>query len=259
MRLRYAGTCRLCGSALPAGTEAIYERNSKTVRCLECVTARIMEPDLGSAGASAWREYERRKQKREERIRASHPKLGGLILSLTDDPQSTRAWQSGAVGEKLMAERLKTLPDSARALHDRRILGSRANIDHIVVSPAGVWVIDAKRYQGRRPSLRIEGGIVRPRVESLRIGGRNGGKLVDGLRGQVERVASALPGAKVPVSGVLCFLEADWPLIGGSFTVNGIEVVWPRLLVKKIRDAAPRKVEVDAVTSLLAAAFPAVI
>jgi hypothetical protein len=38
MRLRYAGACRLCGASLPAGTEAIYESETKTVRCLECAT-----------------------------------------------------------------------------------------------------------------------------------------------------------------------------------------------------------------------------
>ena len=34
MRLRYAGTCRVCAAALPAKTEAIYERETKTVRCV---------------------------------------------------------------------------------------------------------------------------------------------------------------------------------------------------------------------------------
>jgi hypothetical protein len=34
MRLRYAGTCRECGIELPAKAEAIYERSSRTVRCL---------------------------------------------------------------------------------------------------------------------------------------------------------------------------------------------------------------------------------
>ncbi|WP_249934607.1 nuclease-related domain-containing protein [Microbacterium ulmi] len=31
-------------------------------------------------------------------------------------------------------------------MHDRRIRGTRANIDHIVIGPPGVWVIDAKRW-----------------------------------------------------------------------------------------------------------------
>ncbi len=34
-------------------------------------------------------------------------------------------------------------------LHDRRIPGSKANIDHIVVGPAGVFAIDTKRYTGK--------------------------------------------------------------------------------------------------------------
>jgi hypothetical protein len=32
-------------------------------------------------------------------------------------------------------------------LHDRRIPGSRANIDHIAIAATGVWVIDSKRYK----------------------------------------------------------------------------------------------------------------
>ncbi|MGJ0223690.1 hypothetical protein ACQUZK_09845, partial [Streptococcus pyogenes] len=36
MRLRYAGTCRACGTTLDAGTRATYLKASKTVRCLTC-------------------------------------------------------------------------------------------------------------------------------------------------------------------------------------------------------------------------------
>ena len=256
MRLRYAGTCYECGTALSPGTETIYDRTTKTVHCVECPSETTDAPsDSGTAGASARREHERRKTTREERIRADHPKLGGLILALTDDPQSTRAWERGAIGEEIMGNRLADLSESFRVLHDRRIPGTRANIDHIVVGPTGVWVIDAKRYKDRRPSLHVEGGIIRPRVESLRIGGRDGTKLVDGMRGQVEKVAS-VSGEGVPVMGVLCFVEADWPMIGGSFRVNDVEVVWPRLLVKRITEASTVPIDVDAVHARLAAHFP---
>jgi len=34
-------------------------------------------------------------------------------------------------------------------LHDRRIPGTRANIDHIAIAPSGLWAIDAKHYKGR--------------------------------------------------------------------------------------------------------------
>jgi hypothetical protein len=39
------------------------------------------------------------------------------------------------------------------ALHDRRMPCSQANIDHIVLVPSGVWVIDSKRVRGR---IRVE-------------------------------------------------------------------------------------------------------
>lgn len=35
MRLRYAGVCMICATELPTRTEAIYERHTKTVRCVD--------------------------------------------------------------------------------------------------------------------------------------------------------------------------------------------------------------------------------
>jgi hypothetical protein len=215
-----------------------------------------MDAGPGSAGGSARREYERRRESREQRIRTNHPKLGGLILALSDDPQSTKAWERGAVGEELMAQRLKDLPDTFRVLHDRRIRGTRANIDQIAIGPSAVWVIDAKRYVDKRPALRVEGGTIRPRVESLRIGGRDGTKLVQGVQSQVERVTAAIDDATVSVRGVLCFVEADWPLIGGSFTVDGVHVLWPRLLIQRMSEAPPQQIDVDRVHARLATTFP---
>ena len=152
MLLRYAGTCRLCGVELPARREAIYERASKSVRCLECPTVAVTPeaaplpgvqphpsaPESGAAGASAQREYERRKGKREERIRAKHPKIGSLILALSDDPPTTTAWSSGARGEVALGARLdKHASETIAVMHDRRFAGTKANIDHIVVTAGG--------------------------------------------------------------------------------------------------------------------------
>lgn len=231
MKLRYAGTCRLCGIDLPARIDAVYERSTRTVRCLACDAVED-EPaaiDLGTPGGSARREYDRRHERREQRIRAKHPKIGGLILGLTDDPQSTTAWQTGALGEERLGQRLSALAsDDLRLLHDRRIPGTRANIDHIAVTPSGVYVIDAKRYAGR-PSLRIEGGIFRERTEKLMVGSRDCTKLVDGVLKQVTVVRDVLP-ADVPVVGVLCFVGADRPLIGGAFSTRGVRVLRPQKL-----------------------------
>jgi hypothetical protein len=59
----------------------------------------------------------------------------------------------------------------------------------------------------------------------------------------------------VPVTAVLCFVEADWPLLGGSFTTRGLEVCWPKVLVKKLA-ATDGTIDVPAVAAAIAAHFP---
>jgi hypothetical protein len=253
MRLRYAGICRVCGVDLAAGDEAIYERTSKTVRCvshdvsapsgpapLSVVDAAAPElvVDSGTAGASARREFERRKAVRDQRIRAKHPRLGGLMLAVTDQPRSTTAWDVGAIGEERLGQGLDRIAsDTVRVLHDRRIPRGTANIDHLAVSASGVYVIDAKKYRGR-PHLKIDGGLFRPHVERLLVGSRDCTKLVDGVLKQIEVVRQHLQG-DVPVHGVLCFVEADWPVFGGTFTIRGVQALWPKKLYPRLQADGP--------------------
>jgi hypothetical protein len=126
MRLRYAGACRVCGVELPAKVEAIYERTTKTVRCVshdvhpavEPAVVEVVDPavvevvESGTAGASARREFERRKAKREERIRTKHPKLGGLMLAVSDDQQSTTAGTSAPLEKRDSARASTGLPQT---------------------------------------------------------------------------------------------------------------------------------------------------
>lgn len=128
----------------------------------------------GEAGASARREHERRKAIRESAVRERHPRLGGVILALQDAPQHETSWGQGASGEKLVAQALAKRCSDVAVLRDRRIPGSRANIDHIAVAATGVWVIDTKRYRGK---LQIAKSLFgKP---TLRIAGRDKTKLVE--------------------------------------------------------------------------------
>jgi hypothetical protein len=62
----------------------------------------------------------------------------------------TRAWRRGAAGERRTARLLAPLERRGWAvLHDLAIPGSAANIDHLVIGPGGVLVIDSKQYRGR--------------------------------------------------------------------------------------------------------------
>ncbi|WP_246104556.1 nuclease-related domain-containing protein [Rudaeicoccus suwonensis] len=209
----------------------------------------VSELDAGVAGSSARRVYERRKAKDEERLRQKRGKLGGIAVALSDEKQSTKAWATGAVGEERLGAWLDSLvSESIAVLHDRRIPGTKANIDHIAVKTAGIWVIDAKRNKGK-PELRMEGGILRPRVEKVLVGRRDCTKLVDGVLKQIDLVRGLV--GDVPVTGALCFVEAEWPLIGGAFTTRGVHALWPKRLAKMLAEA-DGSVDVPAVRQTVA-------
>jgi hypothetical protein len=62
----------------------------------------------------------------------------------------TVAWRRGAHGEQRTATLLRRLePHGWVVLHDLAVPGSRANLDHLVIGPGGVFVIDSKQYTGR--------------------------------------------------------------------------------------------------------------
>jgi hypothetical protein len=62
----------------------------------------------------------------------------------------TLAWRRGAAGERRTARLLAPLERRGWVvLHDLAIPGSAANIDHVVIGPGGVLVVDSKQYRGR--------------------------------------------------------------------------------------------------------------
>ena len=58
-------------------------------------------------------------------------------------------YERGAVGEVAVARVLGDLPDEFVALHDLNVPGSKANVDHLVIGPTGVHMIDAKHWSAR--------------------------------------------------------------------------------------------------------------
>jgi hypothetical protein len=231
--LRRPDTCSGCGRDLPPGIRAHWDAGTRTVRCLACGAASAVVDAPPTAGGSAQREFERRTESRQRRVRARFPRIGGLLLALFDDPTSTKVWAQGAAGERTVGAKLDGLQSrGVHVLHDRRMVTStgrtsRANIDHIVVSATGVWVVDAKTHRGTL-RVRRSGGLFSPRVEELYIGGRRHTGLVDGLERQLDSVRTVLEesGVPVPVRGALCFVGTDLPWL--DETIRGIPLVGPR-------------------------------
>ncbi len=64
--------------------------------------------------------------------------------------RDTRAWRDGAHGERATARLLRRVAShGAVVFHDVAITGTPANADHVLIGPAGVVLVDSKRYTGR--------------------------------------------------------------------------------------------------------------
>jgi hypothetical protein len=63
--------------------------------------------------------------------------------------EQARTWQRGAHGERRTARLLDRLArDGYVVFHDLAVPGSPANVDHLVIGPTGVFVIDSKQWSG---------------------------------------------------------------------------------------------------------------
>jgi hypothetical protein len=229
------------------------------MHCVECPATDAPAPiDHGVAGASAKAEYDRRVAKRDERIAEEWGAglVAKVVRKVTPQPQSTRAWAIGAAGEEELARVLATVP-GLQVLNDRRVPGTKGNIDHIVIAPAGVFVVDAKNHRGvvavkdRGPFWRTD--------ERLTVGGRDCSKLADNMAWQVEAVTAALHGLTPvpPVTPILCFVSADWPIRRPPNEFRDVRLESPRSIKKIVSGTATLDdATIDATAAILAAALP---
>jgi hypothetical protein len=211
------------------------------------------------AGGSARREFERRKAAREARVKGQFGNfLGGIALAISDDRQSTRSWQTGALGEERLAAALAGVAN-VRVLHDRRVRGTRGNIDHIVIAASGVFVVDSKKYRGLI-RIRDRGGFFKS-DRRLYVGSRDCSRLAEKMGWQLEAVREVLqlvdPEGAIPVTPVICFIDGEWPLLSPPQSYNGVRLEGKRSIKKLI--AHGQVLDPPAMDELfrtLAAAFP---
>jgi hypothetical protein len=213
----------------------------------------------GEAGASSRRVYERRHQRREQRIDEKWGRLAGVVKFLSDDPQSTTAWVKGSDGERrLAAHLLHAVGDRAILLHDRKVPGTRGNIDHLAVAASGVWVIDAKDYTGL-VERRVVGGWLHPE-QRLYVDGRDRTKLAEGLGWQVDAVRKALDNVDTPITAAVCFVAAEWGLFSKPFQQGSVWVTWAKKLAEMIAHPGPLEpADVTRIASQLAMTLPPVV
>ena len=161
--------------------------------------------------------------------------LGGLAavaagwgLRFQPSPDAI-AWRRGAAGEQRTARLLSPLERQGWViLHDLTVPGSRANLDHLVIGPGGVFVVDSKQYRGRLqldPSGRLWHGRY-PLAPSLQA-----------VSWEADQAAQVLPDPGVVVLPVVAVHGAQVPW--GKVVVEGVPVVAARRLPSMLRALPP--------------------
>jgi hypothetical protein len=95
-----------------------------------------------------------------EQARIAAERVAKLRQQLEHAERVEHAWAKGAAGEARVGEVLDELGSKGwRALHDVHWPGRpKANLDHILVGPGGIIVIDAKSWSG---NVQLRNGILR--------------------------------------------------------------------------------------------------
>lgn len=115
--------------------------------------------------------------------------LVAVLTAVFAGRQSTEAWRIGAEGERMTARALEKLPTSYQVVHDLPMPRSKANIDHVVVGPTGVFTVETKNYKN---GMVIKGGQVFS-------GGRRMDRVVQQARRQAAAVAEQTGAAVTPI------------------------------------------------------------
>ena len=198
------------------------------------------------------------------------PSSGSLICAVCEPvqqlcpvPQPTTSWTRGAAARRRLARGLDVeLVDDAIILHDRTVPGARGDIDHIVVSAAGVWLVDARTFSGR---VRRRGlGGWSSGGDRLIVGKHNCTKLVDAMGWQVAAVRAQLDYVdlgELPVHPVVCLTSSTWGWLAKPFRVGDVLVTWPAALITAIsNDRADRLLDgstIDLLAAHLGSSLPA--
>lgn len=188
-----------------------HRRRRLVIRCAVVTsrTASTLAPAAAGdgAGASARREAQRRRDQAERLLR------------------DAEWWEQGALGEERTAAALAWLPPGHVTLHDLAVPGSRATIDHLVIGPTGVFVIDTDVHAG---TVRYGSGTLWCDRHAMR-------RELQALAFEATRVSAVLDAPVVPL---MCFTDGQLPR--RELTLDGVRVLSLAALLPYVTDRAAR-------------------
>ena len=74
--------------------------------------------------------------------------VAGLVILFKASVRRWERWFLGRKGESKVTETLKSLPNDYVILNDIVLPDSKGNVDHVLIGPNGVFVIETKNYSG---------------------------------------------------------------------------------------------------------------
>ncbi|MBV9593290.1 MAG: NERD domain-containing protein [Actinobacteria bacterium] len=132
-------------------------------------------------------------------------------MPVSDSAGDRPRWQRGGSADDRLTDKLGQLSETVTALHDRFDPRKWIALDHLVVGPAGVYVIEVQRFRNAKVSVRRLRGLFRSPTEHLVVSGRTRTGIAKAMEWKVIAVSSALaqhPDLRgVPVVGILCFVD----------------------------------------------------
>jgi Nuclease-related domain len=135
------------------------------------------------------------------------------------------AWRRGAAGEQRTARLLGPLERQGWVvLHDLAVPGSPANLDHLVIGPGGVFVVDSKQYRGRL-QLDSSGRLWHGRYPLT--------PTLQAVSWEADQAAQVLPDPGVAVVPIVAVHGVQIPW--GKVVTHGVPVVSARRLPNMLR------------------------
>ena len=119
-------------------------------------------------------------------------------------------------------------------LHGVQLPDTTHSVDHLVIAPSGIWLIETAHLAGRLTHRSV--GTRHETESQMLLDGVDRTALVDS-RGVLSAARESIAAMQfgVDVQTATCLIDATWPISAHPFKVGDHWVTWPRALTDKIQ------------------------